>query len=102
MKISLQRRHAPMVENGAFSQKIDLIAIFFKDTKSRRTSILHKYFKSYCIFSEEEKKIPIGQSDEASQWRVCYQRGIPRLVYSKICFSVASFLLAASWPILNF
>ena len=23
---------------------------------------------------------PIGQSDEASWWRVCYQRGLPRLV----------------------
>jgi hypothetical protein len=22
---------------------------------------------------------PIGQSSEASQWRVCYQRGLPRL-----------------------
>ena len=24
---------------------------------------------------------PIGQSGEASRWRVCYQRGLPRLVY---------------------
>ena len=23
----------------------------------------------------------IGQSDRASQWRVCYQRGLPRLVF---------------------
>ena len=23
---------------------------------------------------------PIGQSGEASRWRVCYQRGLPRLV----------------------
>ena len=23
----------------------------------------------------------IGQSDGASRWRVCYQRGLPRLVY---------------------
>ena len=24
---------------------------------------------------------PNGQSGEASRWRVCYQRGLPRLVY---------------------
>ena len=24
--------------------------------------------------------LPIGQNGEASRWRVCYQRGLPRLV----------------------
>ena len=28
---------------------------------------------------------PIGQSGEASRWRVCYQRGLPRLVSGKDC-----------------
>ena len=28
MKISLRRRHAPMIENGALSHKIDYITIF--------------------------------------------------------------------------
>ena len=27
---------------------------------------------------------PIGQSGEASRWRVCYQRGLPRLVFINI------------------
>ena len=27
-----------------------------------------------------------GQSGEASRWRVCYQRGLPRLVYFVLCF----------------
>ena len=57
MEISLWRRHAPMVRNGAFSHKIDYIK------------------KKLGAF-----KSPIGQSGEASRWRVCYQRGLPRLV----------------------
>ena len=28
VKISLRRRHAPMVENGAFSHKVDFVLIF--------------------------------------------------------------------------
>ena len=80
MKISLRRRHAPMVRNGAFSHKIDYITIFEeilnleghqnRTTGSRVTAILLNGW----IF-------PIGQSGEASRWRVCYQRGLPRLVY---------------------
>ena len=34
---------------------------------------------------------PIGQSGEASRWRVCYQWGLPRLVFaicSQMCFLV--------------
>ena len=26
-----------------------------------------------------------GQSGEASRWRVCYQRGLPRLVFLALC-----------------
>ena len=29
---------------------------------------------------------PIEQSDEASRWRVCYEQGLPRLVYSQLAF----------------
>ena len=28
----------------------------------------------------------IGQSGGASRWRVCYQRGLPRLVYSHLYY----------------
>ena len=83
MKISLRRRHAPMVENCAFSHKIDYITIFLEIlnlkehqngiTGSRVTAILLNGW----IF-------PIGQSGEASRWRVCYQRGLPRLVFYHI------------------
>ena len=83
MKISLQRRHAPMVGNGALSHKIDYITIFLETlnleghqnciTGSRVTAILLNGW----IF-------PIGQSGEASRWRVCYQRGLPRLVFIRL------------------
>ena len=33
-----------------------------------------------------------GQSGLASWWRVCYQRGIPSLVYISICVKIYSFL----------
>ena len=35
MKISLRRRHASMVGNGAFSHEIDYIKFFFGDSKSK-------------------------------------------------------------------
>ena len=79
MKIYLQRRHALMVGNGAFSHKIDQVTIFLeilnlkghpnRITGSRVTVIL---LNGWIL--------PIGQSGEASRWRVCYQRGLPRLV----------------------
>ena len=62
MKISLRRRHALMVEEGAFSHQNCI-------TGSRVTAFLLNGW----IF-------PIAQSGEASRWRVCYQRGLPRLV----------------------
>ena len=39
------------------------------------TSKLPYWFKSYCDFAEWII-FPIGQSGEASRWRVCYQRGL--------------------------
>ena len=35
---------------------------------------------SYGSFAEKRDFFPIGQSGEASRRRVCYQRGLPRLV----------------------
>ena len=67
-----------MVEYGAFIHKMDNVTIF-KDvlnleghpsfiTGSRVTAILLNGW----IF-------PIGQSGDASRWRVCYQWALPRL-----------------------
>ena len=68
-----------MVGNGAFSHKIDYFTIFQENqnlyTSSRVTAIL----LNRLIF-------PIVQSGEASRWRVCYQWGLPRLVYENIGF----------------
>ena len=68
-----------MVRNSAFSYKIDYITIFLeilnheghqnRITGQRVTAILLNGW----IF-------PIEQNGEASRWRVCYQRGLPRLV----------------------
>ena len=70
-----------MVGDGAFSHKIDYVTIFLeilnpeghpnRMTNSKVTAILLNGW----IF-------PIGQSGEASRWRVCYQRGLPRLVFN--------------------
>ena len=70
-----------MVRNGAFSHKIYYITIFKENlniegynnriTGSRVTATL----LNQCIF-------PIGQSDEASRCRICFQQGLPRLVYN--------------------
>ena len=68
-----------MAEDGAFSHKIDYIVIFLeilsreghqnRITGSRVTAIL---LNGWIL--------TIGQSGEASRWRVCYQQGLPRLV----------------------
>ena len=81
MEIYLRRRHALMVGEGAFSYKIDYVIILLdilnlkghlnRITGLRVTAIL----LNGLIF-------PIGQSGEASWWRVCYQRGLPRLVFN--------------------
>ena len=52
MKISLQRPHALLVDEGAFSHNIDNVAIFLGDSKSQRASKLHCWFKSYGDFAE--------------------------------------------------
>ena len=49
-KISLWRRHAFMVEDGAFSHKI--CYNFQGDSKSGRASKLYNWFKSYGDFAE--------------------------------------------------
>ena len=72
-----------MVRNGASSHKIDYIAIFQENLNleghenriigSRVTAIL----LNGLIF-------PIGQSGEASRWKVFYQWGLPRLFFKEI------------------
>ena len=86
-----------MAKNGASSHKIDYITIFKEDlnlkghqnciTGSGNTAIL----LNGLIF-------PNGQSGETSRWRVCYQRGLPCLVYQDfniqkyVPFETASFI----------
>ena len=69
-----------MVRNGDFSHKIDYITIFYKIinlitriTSSRVTAILLNGWIS-----------PMVQNGEASRWRLCYQRGLPRLVLTPL------------------
>ena len=56
---------------------------FWKDSKSRRTSKSHYWFK-LRQFCWKKWIFPIGQIGEASWWRVCYQRGLPSLVSFKM------------------
>ena len=79
-KLSLQRRNAPMVGNSAFSHKRDYITFFLE--------ILNRKGHKNCITGTRVTAIllnrgvfPIGQSDEATLWRVCYQWRLPRLVF---------------------
>ena len=79
-----------MVRNGAFSHNIEYITIFKeilnleihqnRTTDSRITAILLNGW----IFL-------IGQSGEASQWRVFYQRGLPYLVFTQTEFKEKCF-----------
>ena len=57
--------------------KIALLFFFFCLTGSRVTAVLLNKW----IF-------PIGQSIEASRWRVCCQRALPRLVFMCAAFWV--------------
>ena len=41
-----------MVEYGAFRYNIDYVTIFLRDSKSRRASKLHYWFKNYSDFAE--------------------------------------------------
>ena len=54
MNIPLRRRHTLMVEDGAFSHKIDFVTVFFRRFKiSERIAIAIQYwFKSYSDFAE--------------------------------------------------
>ena len=67
VKISLQRRHAQTVNNGASSHKTNYIDIFFRYSKSWRTSKLLYWFRSYSNFSEWVD----FPNDGASSGRVC-------------------------------
>ena len=51
-EISLRRRHAPTVTDGAYCHKMDYVTIFLGDSKSRRASKSHYWFKSYGDFAE--------------------------------------------------
>ena len=64
-----------------------------KDSKSRRTSKLHDRFKSY----EDFRKV-FCQRVGTSRWRVCYQRGLPRLVSADVDLQPL-IGLTASWTL---
>ena len=80
MKISLRRRHAPMIKNGAFSHKRDYITIFWEilNLEGHQNRISGSRVRAILL---NGLIFPIWQSGEASRWRVCYQRGLPHLVY---------------------
>ena len=72
-----------MVRNSALSHKIDYIIIFLE--------ILNLEGYQNCIRGSRVTAIllngwifPVGQSGEASWWRVCYQRGLLHLVSLKL------------------
>ena len=45
--------------------------------------------KKFSNFNTKKKHfIKIGQKDGASRWRVCYQRGLPRLVYQTFIIQI--------------
>ena len=52
MKISLRRRHALVVADGASSHKIDYCYNFLENFKYQRASKLHHWFKSYGDFAK--------------------------------------------------
>ena len=52
MKISLRRRHALIVDNGAFIHKIDYVTMFFGDSKSRLAFKSLNGFNRYGNFAE--------------------------------------------------
>ena len=77
MKISLWCCHASTVENGALSHKIDWIL----NTKRHQNQITGSRVLATLL---KKWTFPIGQSGEVSRWRVCYQWGLPCLVYDQI------------------
>ena len=79
MKISLRRCHAPTVGHGVFSHFIakKLFLRRIKILKDIKITLQVQELQQFCF-----KKLifPIGQSGEASRWRVCYQWGLTRLI----------------------
>ena len=69
MIISLRGRHAQMVGNGASSHKIDHITIFQEnlDLEGHQNCITGTRVTAILM---NEWIFPIGQSGEASRWRV--------------------------------
>ena len=54
-----------------------LVYNFFGNSKSWRTLKVHYWFKSYGNFAEEKQ----NNCSYWTKWWVCYQRGLPRLVW---------------------
>ena len=80
-KVSKWVRHN-QVSWSSFKEILNLEGHQNRIAGSRVTAILHNGW----IF-------PIGQRGEASQWRVCYQRGLTRLVFvfSGLCIFLFEF-----------
>ena len=68
-----------MVGNGAFSHKINYFTNFMEILNLEEHHNLITGTRVTAILLNEGI-FPIGQSGEASWWRVCDQRGLPRLV----------------------
>ena len=71
-----------MVKNGAFSHKIDYNIIFSEilNLEGHQNHITYSQITAILL---NGWIFPIGQSVEASWCRVCYQLGLPRLLYIK-------------------
>ena len=69
-----------MVGNGALSYKIVYITIF-KEILNLEGHQNHTTSSKVMAILLSAWNFPIGQSGGASRWRVCYQRGLPRLVF---------------------
>ena len=78
MKISLQRRHPLMIEDGSFSHKVDYVAIFLLkilNLEGLKNRIIGLRVMAILL---NGWILPIGG---ASAVGVCYQQGLPRLVF---------------------
>ena len=74
MKISLRRRHALIVEDGAFGNKIDYVAIFLKIQNLEHYNRITGSRVMALLLNG--LILPIGG---ASAVEGLYQRGLPRL-----------------------
>ena len=70
VKISLWRRHAPIVRNGAFNHKIDYITILQEilNVKGHQNWFIGSRVTAILL---NQWIFPIGQSGEASWWTPC-------------------------------